>query len=36
MNAILIVPILNLTLVFENFEPKSPNMGILGQKVSPS
>ena len=23
-----------LTLVFKSFEPKSPNMGILGQKVS--
>ena len=27
------VLISNLTLVFEKFEPKSPNMGILGQNV---
>ena len=28
------VLISNLTLVFKNFEPKSPNLGILSQKVS--
>ena len=28
------VLISNLTFVIENFEPKSPNMGILGLKVS--
>ena len=34
INPISNVLISNLTLVFENFEPKSPNVGILGQKVS--
>ena len=33
MYPILKVLISNLTFVFESFEPKSPNLGTLGQKV---